>query len=148
MVTPPNTPAQHGTPAIERQAVAAAGPVFPFILIAQAGVLVVWHLVGRTGSPPAEWVSAVAVLAGLLFGWLTGLTAWLARRLPDALDHGARRHPVATAVVALFTVLAVVQTGRVSAFMIDAKLTRDASNPLPAGATVICACQPMCRQRS
>ena len=133
MVTPTHTP--YVGPSFERQVVAAAALAFPLILIAQAVVLVAWQGAGRTGSPPSEWVSIVAVPAGLLLAQLTGLIAGLARRLPDTLDQSARHHPVAGSVVALFTVLALVQTGRVSAFMIDASLTRDASTPLPAGTT-------------
>ena len=117
------------SPSIERTAVAAVGLTFPFLLVAHACVLLVWHAMGRTDLPPAEWVSAIAVASGLTMAWTTGIAARLARRLPDALDRGARRHPVAAILGASFTVLALVQVGRVSAFMVDSDLKRDATIP-------------------
>ena len=126
------------TPAIERASLAALGLTLPFILLAHAVVLVVWRMLGRNDPPPAEWVSAIALSAGLPLAWATGLAARVARRLPESLDHTARRHRAAAGMIAAFSILAIVQTARVSAFMADWHYGRDAAIPTDESGDHMC----------
>lgn len=74
-------------------------------------------LVGHVGLRALGWpwwlAAGLALLLGAAAGW------WLARRLPGTLDGLRLRRPGLCVVWALLSALALVQTARVSAFMID-----------------------------
>ncbi len=122
-------------PGFERRAVAAAGAAVLAVLVAQAAVLFVWRATGHRQPPPGEPVSVLAVPLALILAFATRSRATLAALLPAVLDGAARRRPLAAGVIGLLLFTSLVQTARVSAFMADPALTRDASD---RGAVHLC----------
>ncbi len=82
------------------------------VLVSAAAGLVAY--VGLRGLRVAPLVAAPMVVALVAAG-----VVWLARRLPTALDGLARRRPWMSAAWLLLALVAVVQTARLSAFMLD-----------------------------
>lgn len=102
------------SPAIERRTVAL------FVSTIAAAVL----------APVAARLHPVAGIAAALVAFLPA--PWLARRLPVELDGRLRRHRVVAVLWALSALLAVLQMGRLSAFLSDARREWGAAVPDPA----------------
>ncbi len=110
-----------------RTAVAAGALLIPWIVVAAGLGLLVQHVMGASFLSP-ERVSAWAIPVGLLLAWASGTLGWVARQLPVAIDGGTASR-ASRAVLAGFLALALIQTARVSAFMVDPTLGRDAAVP-------------------
>ncbi len=82
------------------------------LILAGLGAVLASAVLLGVGAPPwaAVGVSAVGALAG---------AAWMAPRLPSGLDGASRRTPVAAALWLVVGLASIVQTARLTAFMVD-----------------------------
>src|SRR5262245_47952288 len=78
------------------------------------------------GAPAPAWAVGGPLAALALGGALR-----LRRRLPEALDGAARRHPVRAALWLLLALVALLQIGRLGAFMADPARTSGSAFPDP-----------------
>ena len=84
--------------------------------------------------------AVVTPIVGHINGWIGigtaigcfALMPWIARRVPASFTGGLRRHPILAATWFVLAMLAVAQTGRLSAFMADSSQIWGSTVPDPA----------------
>jgi MFS family permease len=103
-----------------------------------------------------QWAAAFGILAATaailtpvvaqVNGWAAGAMAilcfmplpWFAAQIPETLRGATRRRPVLSVAWVVLTLLALVQMGRLSAFMVDSSRLRGSTVPDPVAANHQC----------
>ena len=93
--------------------------------VAALGALTILAIVAPVAARRQTWAGVLAALVCL------AAIPWAARALPSSLDGVARRRPVVSLLWVALAVIAVLQMGRLSAFMADASREWGSTVPGP-----------------